>query len=47
MPKTGGRVIVDKIVHGNSFTLGPTRFGVEAEFVDLCNPQALARAAGI
>ncbi len=40
--KAGDRVVVDKIVYGNSFTFfsqGLKRFGVEAEFVDLCSPE--------
>jgi methionine-gamma-lyase len=46
--KAGDRILVDKIVYGNSFTFfskGLTRFGVETEFVDLSDPQALAKAA--
>ncbi len=46
--KAGDRVLVDKIVYGNSFTFfskGLTRFGVETEFVDLSDPEALEKAA--
>lgn len=45
--KAGDRVICDKIVYGNSFTFfqkGLAKFGVTADFVDLCNPDALAAA---
>ena len=46
--KAGDRVIADKILYGNSFTFfakGLPRFGVEVEFVDLCNADAVARAS--
>lgn len=46
--KAGDRVIADKILYGNSFTFfakGLPRFGVEVEFADLCDPEAVARAA--
>ena len=45
--QAGDRVIADKILYGNSYTFfakGLTRFGVEVEFADLCDPEALARA---
>ncbi len=46
--KAGDRVSADKILYGNSFTFfakGLPRFGVEVEFVDLCNAEAVARAS--
>jgi len=45
--KAGDRVIADKILYGNSFTLfatGLARFGITAEFADLTDPAALAAA---
>ena len=45
--KAGDRVIADKILYGNSYTFfskGLPRFGVEAEFVDMCDPAAVAKA---
>ncbi len=48
--KAGDRIIVDKIVYGNSYTFfskGLARFGVTADFVDLADPEALAAAAAL
>ena len=46
--KAGDRMLADKILYGNSFTFfakGLPRFGVEVEFADLCNADAVARAS--
>ena len=45
--KAGDRVIADKILYGNTFTYFSRlpRYGIEAEFVDLGDPAALAAAA--
>lgn len=45
--KAGDRIIADKILYGNSFTLISKlpRFGIQSEFVDLGDPEALAAAA--
>ena len=43
----GDRVVADKILYGNSYTFfakGITRFGVEVEFADLCDPESAAKA---
>lgn len=45
--KAGDRVIVDKIVYGNSFTFFSSlpRYGIASEFVDLGDRDAVAKAA--